>query len=306
MSEQFAKNLRRLRQEKGYTQERLAQKLGVGPQAVSRWECGNTLPDVMLLPRLAEAFGVTVDDLYREQAIAYPNYAQRLLAVYEASQRTEDFLAAEQEFLRLLSADPTADDLRAFGVLYHYMTASCAAKAQQYLESAMAKADRFDWVYRSAAQQKITLLCMLGRGAEEIQRYQTELAQDPSDSQRWLLSVAAYHLSGEDAQAYQLVKEALDRFPENAALHSYAGDICQALQCYDEAFAHWQRVKTLDSSFLDADYAMGFCHEALGQYPQALAIWRCLEQTLSRRGLSQECQLPAAHIRLCEARILSQ
>ena len=36
----FSDNLRRLRLEKGLTQEQLAQRLGVSAQSVSRWECG--------------------------------------------------------------------------------------------------------------------------------------------------------------------------------------------------------------------------------------------------------------------------
>ena len=99
-SEHFSHNLRRLRLAKGLTQEQLAAMLGVSIQSISRWECGNTLPDVMLLPEIARLYGVTVDDLYHEEATAYANYAQRLVSVYEATDRSEDFLAAEQEFLR--------------------------------------------------------------------------------------------------------------------------------------------------------------------------------------------------------------
>ena len=86
-SKSFADNLKRLRLEKGYTQEKLAKKLDVTPQTVSRWECGTSLPDVMLLPVLAQFYGVTIDDLYRERTYPYPNLAQRLLAVYESTGR---------------------------------------------------------------------------------------------------------------------------------------------------------------------------------------------------------------------------
>ena len=99
-SETFSRNLRRLRQEKNLTQEQLANMLGVSTQSISRWECGNTLPDVMLLPEIAQLYGVTIDDLYRKEITGYPSYAQRLLAVYEASGRAEDFLAAEESNTR--------------------------------------------------------------------------------------------------------------------------------------------------------------------------------------------------------------
>lgn len=140
-SELFSQNLRRLRLEKNLTQEQLANILGVSVQSVSRWECGNTLPDVMLLPEIARLYGVTVDDLYRADAKGYPSYAQRLLAVYEASGRSEDFLAAEQEFARMSASELTADDLRTWGVLYHYMMKHSAIQAQRKLEQAMQHPD---------------------------------------------------------------------------------------------------------------------------------------------------------------------
>lgn len=299
----FTENLRKFRLEKNYTQERLAGELGISAQAVSRWECGNTLPDVMLLPELARLYGVTVDDLYREEAKAYPNYAQRLLAVYESTGLTEDFLAAEQEFTRLVAGAHSADDLRAFGVLYHYMTKRCASLAQEYLEAAMASTDRTDWVWYSAAQQKITLLCDLGRGSEEAARYDRELSQAPSDPQCWLLCVAAHHFAGENQRALELVNDAIAKFPDNAALHLYAGDICRALKRYDEAFSHWQRVMELDKSFLDAAYSMGFCYEELGQYTKAYQVWSSLREELTRRGLVHECQFPEEHLKFCRERM---
>ena len=52
-----------LRAEKGYTQERLAEMLGVSTAAVSKWERANAYPDITLLPEIAEIFGVSVDYL---------------------------------------------------------------------------------------------------------------------------------------------------------------------------------------------------------------------------------------------------
>lgn len=107
----FSDNLRKLRQEKRYTQEFVAEKLGVSPQSVSRWECGNTLPDVLLLPEIAKLYCVTVDDLYRERAVGYESYARRLMAVFQSNGKTEDFAAAEKEFSRAIACgEATGED----------------------------------------------------------------------------------------------------------------------------------------------------------------------------------------------------
>ena len=56
--------VRRLRLDRGWTQETLAEKLHLSPQAVSRWETGLSLPDVSQVPQLARLFGVSTDTLY--------------------------------------------------------------------------------------------------------------------------------------------------------------------------------------------------------------------------------------------------
>ena len=71
----FCENLKKFRLSKNYTQEQVANHLNVNVQTVSRWECGTTLPDVLTLPVLARLYGVTVDDFYKKNSVAYNNYA---------------------------------------------------------------------------------------------------------------------------------------------------------------------------------------------------------------------------------------
>lgn len=58
-----AEIIRSMRREKNVTQDELAQVLGVSFQAVSRWENGQAYPDIELLPKIAEFFGITTDRL---------------------------------------------------------------------------------------------------------------------------------------------------------------------------------------------------------------------------------------------------
>ena len=64
----FAETIARLRKEKGLTQKQLAEQFGVSDRSVSKWERGETMPDVSLLPDIADFFGVSVDDLLRSDA----------------------------------------------------------------------------------------------------------------------------------------------------------------------------------------------------------------------------------------------
>lgn len=57
------KNIKRLREKSGMTQEALAEQLCVTRQAVSNWETEKTQPDVETLGKLAEIFGVSVEEI---------------------------------------------------------------------------------------------------------------------------------------------------------------------------------------------------------------------------------------------------
>lgn len=59
----FGENLKNLRKQKNLTQERLAEFLGVSFQTVSKWERGDTYPDITMLPEIASFFKVSVDEI---------------------------------------------------------------------------------------------------------------------------------------------------------------------------------------------------------------------------------------------------
>ncbi len=63
MKESFGTRLARYRKEKGLTQEDIADKLHVSPQAVSKWENDSSYPDIDGLLILSEVLGVSVDEL---------------------------------------------------------------------------------------------------------------------------------------------------------------------------------------------------------------------------------------------------
>ena len=70
----FAEIIVNRRKALGLTQEGLAQKLGVTNQAVSKWESGQSCPDLALLPRIADLFGITIDELFGREpkAVSFP------------------------------------------------------------------------------------------------------------------------------------------------------------------------------------------------------------------------------------------
>ena len=68
--------IRRLRTERGWTQEELGERVGVSAQAVSKWETEQSLPDIAQLPLLAKAFGVTTDLLFGLEEEPAPDFPE--------------------------------------------------------------------------------------------------------------------------------------------------------------------------------------------------------------------------------------
>ncbi len=63
---QIGTNISNLRKRQGLTQAGLAEKVNYSDKAVSKWERGESVPDILTLVSLAEVLGVTVDDLLQD------------------------------------------------------------------------------------------------------------------------------------------------------------------------------------------------------------------------------------------------
>jgi len=85
MREILAGNISRYRKDLSMTQEALAEKLGITFQAVSKWETGQTVPDTMLLPKLAQTLNVSIDKL-----LGYSAFSSDV-SYYENDYRREEY-----------------------------------------------------------------------------------------------------------------------------------------------------------------------------------------------------------------------
>lgn len=62
----LGKRIALLRSKVGLSQGDLAEKLGVTSQAVSKWECGNAVPDMDLLLKLSHLYNVTINEMLED------------------------------------------------------------------------------------------------------------------------------------------------------------------------------------------------------------------------------------------------
>ena len=69
MEKTIGKKLHELRKQSGFTQDYVAEKLGVSAQAVSKWENDIACPDIMTLPNIASLYGITIDELFKNEEV---------------------------------------------------------------------------------------------------------------------------------------------------------------------------------------------------------------------------------------------
>jgi transcriptional regulator with XRE-family HTH domain len=301
----FAKNLKRLRLAKNLTQEQVAQALGVSTQTVSRWECDTTLPDVLLLPQIAALYCVTIDELYRENSIVYENYAMRLLAVFEASHKPEDFMQAYIEYQKLLkSGQYCANDLRSYGILLQYMMEVCRDKAEETFNRVIKNGPAEDPdTYWSTQRQKCYFLGELGRNQETIDTFLPLVEAGSKELQEWICLIQAYSLDHDFEKGWAYLQRAQCIFPESTFLHNYAGDLLRSMKRYEEAFVRWKRALEMEPRWLDSAYAMGFCYEEMGEYGKAVEVFSQIADTMVARGFEAEVAFPRSLAENCRKKM---
>ena len=103
----IGRTIARERRRAGVTQEALAAHLGVSKAAVSKWELGQSLPDVSLLPRIAAYFSLTLDELFDwHDALSQEEFAALYAEVYALGEKD---LGAAHKRLRALASEHYSD-----------------------------------------------------------------------------------------------------------------------------------------------------------------------------------------------------
>lgn len=100
----IAKRLRQLRLNKEITQEELAVILGVSAQAISKWECGDSYPDITIIPSIAVYFGISLDELFGMQEIYHEDKLKNIKEqcnVLAAEGRIEECIQCLEDALHL-------------------------------------------------------------------------------------------------------------------------------------------------------------------------------------------------------------
>ena len=129
--------IKQLRYKSGFTQEQLASKLGISAQSVSKWETSVSMPDITLLPLLAEEFGVSIDELFDLSAEQTLNRIEK--RIEQEGELAGDIFIEYEAFLKMQLSEHK-DDARISGLLaelYHHRMEADAKKVSKYARTAI-------------------------------------------------------------------------------------------------------------------------------------------------------------------------
>ena len=224
----IGRTISRERRGRGVTQEALAAHLGVSKAAVSKWELGQSLPDVSLLPRIAAYFSLTLDELFDwRDELTQEESAALYAEVYALSEKD---LATAHERLRALAAEHCSDanlllmlasllTVWAGGMATPFASAgerNDATDADALVDEALALIDRVLEVATDpstlylAQQQKATTLFQAGR-LEEAAALLEPLVHRQDAGAPTMLLASAYRKLGRDGEALELLQAELLR-----------------------------------------------------------------------------------------------
>lgn len=151
---ELGKKIRQLRFKAQLTQEQLADKLGVTAQSVSKWENSVAMPDITLLPLIAEVFGASIDDMFDLSTEQKLNRIENRLDIEE--ELPQDVFWEYEEFLKeQCSGDQyTKRATNLIAYLYWHRMEMYGKKARRYAEEAI-KADpgekESQWILQKTA-----------------------------------------------------------------------------------------------------------------------------------------------------------
>jgi len=292
-------NIKKLRAEKGVTQEQLAQHLSVTCQSVSKWENSVTSPDLYLLPAIADYFEISIDELFQPNMQGYKNKAARLLALYEHRRTTENFARAYKEYKKLIEENRAdAEDYRSYGILNQFHAKVLNRKAEDYLEKSieLGEGQRLSCntsntnvtVAEASEGQLRYLLERMGRNRENIEKYERAVKDNPERLRNWCGLIDSY-AADDPEKALALAKECLMKFPDGGDMLFFrCAYICKDMKRFDEADAYFKKGVEANPDDGSNYYHMAFMYTEMKEYEKAIGAWEQVIALCGRLGLAEE------------------
>ena len=308
---EMGKEIRRLRNDRGLTQEALAAALNVTAQTVSKWECGNSVPDVQMLPEIAVYFGVSIDQLFAMTPEQQLDRMENRIYAHGMFNEAEERQLVQQ--LRAIAENPafTGRAELMLAKFYNNQADQYRMLAVEHGKEAVEKTDGDsdavselanawgsyipDWCIRNHhaliawfsdycrrnPENRSAIMWLLDnliddRRLAEAREWMDKLSRIDGSFRvpmyRYLIAQAA----GEPAEVEKQLKELETLADSEWCCATTLGDIYTQRQDYDKAIAWYRRGQELQPSPKYTDSAMSIAHicEIRGDKAGAIAAYR--------------------------------
>ena len=306
---ELGSKIKQLRLKSSLTQEQLADELGISPQSVSKWENAVAMPDITLLPKIAEIFGVSIDELFDLTVEQKLNRIENRMDFEE--ELPHDVFWEYEEFLKAQLADEhyklRATSLLAY--LYDHNMRAYAAKARKYAkESIRLQPDKKDcqWIlnmaeghfvwdwnlsnhnaaitfYREIVEKNPDAALpyyylidnlIADHRTDEAEKYLSRLEELKSEKKNLLRTYRAFiALARYDVKTADEIMEDLAKECPNDPLVLFEVAQYYARKCeYDKAIEYYERAyenETRHPRYIDEPQAIAEIYEIMGDYKKA-------------------------------------
>lgn len=205
------KNIIAFRKAKGITQDELAKYIGVSKASVSKWETGQSYPDITFLPLLATYFNVSVDELLGYSPQLTKKEIYRLYEQLSEKFATNDYEEVYQEIEQLIRKYYSCVDLLfKMGVLLlnYSITANepLKQKMQDKVEELMIRIQEEDedwYSIKQASVMQATLYLVQGRAVDVIDSIEDKVRPYLGEEE---MLVQAYSMNGNQEKSIQTLQ----------------------------------------------------------------------------------------------------
>ena len=173
----FGKRIAELRKIKKVTQAQLAEYLAVNPQTVSRWEAEGGTPDVMLLPKIASFFEISLDELFGMTDMEYINNLVYKYSVLRDEKSFDEVMRSIDIAMNSEEADRV--QLQAWTVhIYIQKSRAALEKAEAELDVILEDLPKEDTLYVPLKLQKQQFRIQMGEASLVVRTAQKEWEEE--------------------------------------------------------------------------------------------------------------------------------
>lgn len=254
--------IKQLRCAASLTQEQLAQRLGLSAQAVSKWENSVSMPDISLLPEIAEVFGISIDELFDLKIDQKMRRIENRMDIEE--ELPEDVFREYESFLKeQLTGENMPEACRLLAQLYHHRLEADARKAGDYARKSICMAPEkkdCQWILQKA-EGAVSWDWNIGNHSQSIAFFMQLVKQKPDAPMPYLYlldNLIADHRTAE-ARAYL---SRLAQLPDHKPFMIPVYEAAIVLASFDEAKAD----AIMEKALLDFSGEDGMLFEAAQYY----------------------------------------